>query len=275
MDRQHGSTRRTIIEALKRQDGLTANELAAMLAITSMAVRKHLTQLEAEELIVSTVERRPVGRPVNHFHLTEAAARLFPNTSDQLTVELLTDLRILSGEDTVDRLFERRTDRLAEELSAAMVGQSLEDRLETLKDAPGQERLPRRVGADAGGRLSPQGVPLRGEQRRALLHAALRLRTRPLSAAPAGRLRHPRAPHDGGRASLLLPHPLRGTGRRCFIDHSCCDCRSDSSAVFAFASCVDSARSLARFPSFPASISVASTSMMTRPPSSAVMSATS
>jgi predicted ArsR family transcriptional regulator len=133
MDRQHGSTRRTIIESLKRQDGLTANQLASMLAITSMAVRKHLTQLEVEELIVSTVERRPVGRPVNHFHLTEAAARLFPNTSDQLTVELLTDLRVLSGEDTVDRLFERRTDRLAEELNAAMVGQTLEDRLETLK----------------------------------------------------------------------------------------------------------------------------------------------
>ena len=133
MDRHHGSTRRTIIESLKRQDGLTANELAGMLDITSMAVRKHLAQLEAEALIVSTVERRPVGRPVNHFHLTEAAERLFPNTSDRLTVELLTDLRVLSGEETVDRLFERRTDRLAEELSAAMEGQALEDRLETLK----------------------------------------------------------------------------------------------------------------------------------------------
>src|SRR4051812_45186593 len=84
MDRQHGSTRRTIIEALNRQDGLTANQLAEMLEITSMAVRKHLAQLETEELIGSTIERRPVGRPVNHFHLTEAAERLFPNTSDQL-----------------------------------------------------------------------------------------------------------------------------------------------------------------------------------------------
>src|SRR5947208_17139928 len=83
MERQHGSTRRTIIEALKRQDGLTANELAAMLAITSMAVRKHLAQLEAEELIGSTVERRPVGRPVNHFHLTEAAERLFPRSEER------------------------------------------------------------------------------------------------------------------------------------------------------------------------------------------------
>jgi predicted ArsR family transcriptional regulator len=134
MDRHHGNTRRTIIEALKRQDGLTANDLAQMLDITSMAVRKHLAQLEGEELIFATVERRPVGRPVNRFHLTEAAEQLFPNTSDRLTVELLTDLRILSGEETVDRLFERRTDRLAEELSAAMGGKSLEERLETLRE---------------------------------------------------------------------------------------------------------------------------------------------
>jgi predicted ArsR family transcriptional regulator len=134
MERHHGNTRRTIIESLKRQDGLTANDLAQMLDITSMAVRKHLAQLEGEELIVATVERRPVGRPVNRFHLTEAAEQLFPNTSDRLTVELLTDLRVLTGEETVDRLFERRTDRLAEELSAAMAGKSLEDRLETLKE---------------------------------------------------------------------------------------------------------------------------------------------
>jgi predicted ArsR family transcriptional regulator len=134
MERHHGNTRRTIIEALKRQDGLTANDLAQMLDITSMAVRKHLAQLESEALIVPTVERRPVGRPVNRFHLTEAAEHLFPNTSDRLTVELLTDLRILSGEETVDRLFERRTDRLAEELNAAMDGKPLEARLETLRE---------------------------------------------------------------------------------------------------------------------------------------------
>lgn len=132
MERPHGNTRRAIIEALKRRDGLTANDLAAMLGITSMAIRKHLTQLEAEEMVRTTLERRPVGRPVNHFHLTEAAAIHFPNTYDRFTVELLSDLRVLGGDETVDRLFERRTDRLAEQLSATMDGEDFECRLEIL-----------------------------------------------------------------------------------------------------------------------------------------------
>lgn len=134
MERPHGNTRRTIVESLKRHDGLTANDLAAMLGVTSMAVRKHLAQLETEALVQSTTERRPVGRPVNRFHLTEAAAALFPNTSDHLTVELLTDLRVLSGEETVDRLFERRTDRLYDALHGAMVGKGFEEKLDLLKE---------------------------------------------------------------------------------------------------------------------------------------------
>ncbi len=132
MERAHGNTRRTIVEALKRHDGLTANDLAAMIGVTSMAVRKHLAQLETEALVNITSERRPVGRPVHRFHLTETAAALFPNTSDQLTVELLTDLRVLSGEATVDRLFERRTDRLYDELYGTMAGKGLEEKLDVL-----------------------------------------------------------------------------------------------------------------------------------------------
>ncbi len=132
MERQLGTTRRAIVEALKRQDGLTANDLATMFAITSMAVRKHLTQLEAEEYVKTTLERRPVGRPVNRFHLTDSAAVLFPNTYDRFTVELLSDLRVLGGDETVDRLFEQRTDRLTEELGATMAGQTLAGKLETL-----------------------------------------------------------------------------------------------------------------------------------------------
>lgn len=133
VERAHGSTRRSIVGALKRQHGLTANELAALLGVTSMAIRKHLAQLTAEALVGSTVERRPVGRPVHRYHLTEAAAVLFPHTADRLTVELLTDLQLLSGEETVDRLFARRTDRLVAALQGAMVGKGFEEKLEVLR----------------------------------------------------------------------------------------------------------------------------------------------
>ena len=59
----HGITRRQVLTTLKKSDGLTADQLSVLLGITSMAVRKHLSALERDGLIESTVVRRPVGRP--------------------------------------------------------------------------------------------------------------------------------------------------------------------------------------------------------------------
>jgi predicted ArsR family transcriptional regulator len=106
-----GKTRTEIVNVLKRADGLTADQLAEQLDISAMAVRKHLAALERDELVASTIERRPVGRPVRVYRLAEASDDLFPKRYDSVAVEFLSDLVHLDGPDKVDLLFNRRAER--------------------------------------------------------------------------------------------------------------------------------------------------------------------
>lgn len=113
-----GRTRSDILNALKRSDGLTVDDLARMLGITPMAVRKHLSALEREGLIDSSVVRRRVGRPARAYRLTEQSDDLFPKGYDSIAVEFLSDLVAMDGPDKVDLLFNRRADRTFSYLEA-------------------------------------------------------------------------------------------------------------------------------------------------------------
>ncbi len=106
-----GKTRGYILNVLKRSDGQTADQLAGVLGITTMAVRKHLTALEREDLITADSIRQPVGRPVRVYRLSAASDNLFPNQYDSIAVEFLSDLIHLDGPEKVDMLFNRRAER--------------------------------------------------------------------------------------------------------------------------------------------------------------------
>ena len=77
-----GATRRKILTTLKKSDGLTADQLAGLLGITAMAVRKHLTALERDGLVESTAVRRAVGRPAHVYRLSSLADDFFPKQYD-------------------------------------------------------------------------------------------------------------------------------------------------------------------------------------------------
>lgn len=126
------STRQRILRALRRSDGLTADQLAAALGVTAMAVRKHLATLEREGLLAPAIERRPVGRPVHVYTLTARAREAFPQRYQDLTTDLLDDLRALDGEEKVELLFRRRADRAYRTLAPRLAGQSLPEQLDQL-----------------------------------------------------------------------------------------------------------------------------------------------
>lgn len=134
MERRHGTTRRAIIEALRRASGLSADQLAAHLGLTAMAVRKHLAALQAEGLLTSRVERRPVGRPVHLYLLAPAAQEALPQQYQSLTVELLDDLRDLDGGEKVALLFQRRAERAYATLAPAMVAQPFADQVQLIAE---------------------------------------------------------------------------------------------------------------------------------------------
>lgn len=115
-----GKTRNDILDALKRADGLTADQLARRIGVTAMAVRKHLTALEEDGYITSTPVRRPVGRPAQLYRLAERGEDLFPHHYDEIVVEFLADLAALDGPGKVDLLFNRRAERTWEYLDERM-----------------------------------------------------------------------------------------------------------------------------------------------------------
>jgi DeoR family transcriptional regulator, suf operon transcriptional repressor len=135
-----GKTRNDVLQALKRADGLTADQLATMLGLTTMAVRKHLVALEREHLATSTLERRPVGRPARVYQLSQASEDLFPKEYDSIAVEFLSDLISLDGPDKVDLLFNRRAERTFEYLEARVANaRTFDERVAAL--AAGMDEL--------------------------------------------------------------------------------------------------------------------------------------
>ncbi len=125
-------TRRKIVLALRQYGGLTAAELAEMLGITSMGVRRHLTTLERDKLVRYELVQRGKGRPSYVYRLSPQAEDLFPKRYAQLANELLGYLATDEGEGTVIKLFERRAERRIRSAQAQLAGQRTADRIATL-----------------------------------------------------------------------------------------------------------------------------------------------
>jgi DeoR family suf operon transcriptional repressor len=109
------TTRRAILNLLKRHGALPAGEVARALSLTPAAIRLQLTHLEEDGLLEhsddTTSGRR--GRPTHIYRLLPAAEALYPKRYGDLTTELL---GYLGGPDSeqVDALFEQRRRRRVE-----------------------------------------------------------------------------------------------------------------------------------------------------------------
>ncbi len=125
-------TRRKIVLALRQHGGLTAAELAEILGITSMGVRRHLTTLERDKLVRYELVQRGKGRPSYVYRLSPGAENLFPKTYAQLANELLGYLATDEGEGTILRLFERRAERRIRGAQAQLAGKVAADRIVAL-----------------------------------------------------------------------------------------------------------------------------------------------
>jgi predicted ArsR family transcriptional regulator len=126
------ATRRRILIALKERGGMTADELAEKLGISSVAVRRHLTNLERDRLIDHEEVQRGMGRPSYVYRLTEAANQIFPNNYDQLASGVLQAIEKLFGPEAVDRIFELRTQELIESYRPFINGDNLSERVKQL-----------------------------------------------------------------------------------------------------------------------------------------------
>ncbi|MBE1553060.1 helix-turn-helix transcriptional regulator [Sporosarcina limicola] len=129
------TTKEKLLNLLKKETKMTVNQLAQALNVTEMAVRKHLNILERDSFIHIVEVKQPLGRPVQVFSLTPQADVLFPKSYDNLTVDFLSDLQAIQGNDIIHHLFEKRSKRLANKYSPYMKNKiSNEEIVETLKN---------------------------------------------------------------------------------------------------------------------------------------------
>lgn len=133
LPKEEGSTRSRLLHLLRTGGSCTVSELSDALAITEMAVRKHLQAMEQEELVSSTAVRQAMGRPMYRYALTALADDLFPKNYPQLTLDLLAELEEQAGGTAViDRMFQGRRDKLAARYDERMREKPLEERVREL-----------------------------------------------------------------------------------------------------------------------------------------------
>ena len=125
----HKGLRGDILVELKRTQPLTAAELASCFRVTTNAIRRHLKELEVEQLIEHVREQRGQGAPTHAYRLTDRGEDLFPRRYDKELTAVLEFLERQSGREAVGRFFRERFQGKADEILAR------------LGDAPFDERV--------------------------------------------------------------------------------------------------------------------------------------
>ena len=128
-----GQTRELLLEILKRCGESDVSGLAKKLGISGVAVRQHLGSLRRSGLVVHRQERRPVGRPVRVYRLTDAAERHFPQSSDRVALDLLARVEKMLGVEAIETVLDERVEELTARYAERLEGaRSWDEKLELL-----------------------------------------------------------------------------------------------------------------------------------------------
>jgi predicted ArsR family transcriptional regulator len=129
--------RRRVAERLKRRGAATPAELASDLGLTEAAVRQHLDGLADAGLVAGRARHGGGrGRPAFEWALTDLARSLFPDRHAELTIELLSSLRRVLGDEGIDRVIaDREQEQLARYRKLVPRKGKLRSRVEALADA--------------------------------------------------------------------------------------------------------------------------------------------
>ena len=139
--------RPAVLDLLKVHGPANVPTLARLRGVNATAVRQQLAALQREGLVVSSLERRRVGRPTHLYALTPKADALFPQAYGPLALALLRQLREVDGEGKLEKLFSRRTRSLVAAYRKRLEGKSLGDKWRELAKIRDEEGYMARVSA--------------------------------------------------------------------------------------------------------------------------------
>ena len=152
-------TRERVARSILEQGPSTAAALAARLALTPAAVRRHLDHLAAEGAVEAR-EPRPAGetrgrgRPAKVFAITETGRDRFDQAYDDLAVQALRFLAETGGDDAIRAFADRRMSFIEERFAVVLADQPELTPAEALA----------RVFTDEGYVASVRELPVVGQQ---------------------------------------------------------------------------------------------------------------
>jgi len=134
---QQVSTKQEILEYLLKHSQATALDLASALEVSPQAIRRHLKDLEAEELVVySNTTQAGMGRPQHVYQLSrQGRERINKIASDRhgdFAVSLLDTIAETVGHDQFKTILQKQWERKAQEYRDRVGNGSLRERVANL-----------------------------------------------------------------------------------------------------------------------------------------------
>ncbi len=117
---------------LLKQGEMSASDLAQQLQVSAQGIRRHLKDLEAEELIQHRVVHGGAGRPNYFYGLSRKGRSQLPDRSDEFAVSLLGSLSEQVGPEQMDSILRLQWERKAIEYRARIGQGPLKDRVQAL-----------------------------------------------------------------------------------------------------------------------------------------------
>ena len=117
------TTRSRLILLLRKHPGITVTDLAAELGLTGMGIRRHLESLEVDGLVErSACCAHRVGRPPNGWRLTPKGIEQggLPRAYDTFVLQLLEDMSEQAGDEGIDVVLRRRSEKMAAQYRAEL-----------------------------------------------------------------------------------------------------------------------------------------------------------
>jgi predicted ArsR family transcriptional regulator len=123
------TTRRQILEVLKRRGQATLRELVQEIGLSPVTLRAHIMVLERDGYVRAKERRGPIGRPFYVYYLTSKAQNLFPQAYDFLCSLTFEALKATANDEVVGLFLRNMARAWADLYKDRLQGKNLEERV--------------------------------------------------------------------------------------------------------------------------------------------------
>jgi predicted ArsR family transcriptional regulator len=145
------SARLSVLNELKRTQGMCVADLAARLKMSYMGVKGVCLDLEKRGLLDTWRQPQKIGRPQMLYRVTQRAHDLFPTESNSMTLDLLESAQKLFGSAAAEKLLLVTFQKKTEQYQLRLRGEALEERVKWLARLRENEGCMAEYEADEGG----------------------------------------------------------------------------------------------------------------------------